>query len=160
MLLGDRCFAALPALSELLEIREDHIGQHSLDCRFGEELVEHRLRPRLVEGVEGGGKLGRAVAGRRGDGATSSSAERAANAAASAAANPLARCRCISRTRLRSSAEYKRSPPGERVGRRSPYRRSHARRSSGLTPERRLSSPIRRRPPSDICALYSFYTKA
>ena len=57
VLLGDRCFAALPALSEFLEIREDHVGQHALDCRFGEELVERRLRPRLVEGVEGGGEL-------------------------------------------------------------------------------------------------------
>src|SRR6476646_9390206 len=49
------------------------------------------------------------------------------------------------RTRSTSSGEYRRSPPAERVGWSRPYRRSHARRSSGETPARLLSSPMRRR---------------
>src|SRR5262249_15956789 len=69
-----------------------------------------------------------------------------ARAAAWAAAKPSARCCCIAWTRARSSGEYSLSPPAERVGCSSPYRRSQARNNSGLTPERRLSSPIRSSP--------------
>ena len=81
-----------------------------------------------------------------------------AAAAASAAASPSSRCRRITRTRSRSAREYRRRPPGERTGSRRPYRRSQARSSSGLTPERRLSSPIRRREVSGMAKIYRSWT--
>src|SRR5581483_6361758 len=72
--------------------------------------------------------------------------------------------RCIARTRARSSGEYSRRPPADRVGCNSPYRRSQARSNSGLTPERRLSSPIRTAPalsiPANIQHLYRSLTMA
>ena len=49
----------------------------------------------------------------------------------------------VRRTRASSSSEYIRKPPGDRSGRSSPYRCSQARSSSGETPVRRDSSPMR-----------------
>src|SRR4030095_8489860 len=68
------------------------------------------------------------------------------NRAAWAAASPPDTRLCMRRILASSAALYSRKPPVVSVGWRSPYRCSQARSSSGLTPVRLASSPIRRKP--------------
>ena len=62
VLLCDRGVAALPALSELAQVRQHDVAQQRVDGRHREQPVEDRLRPRLVEPVE---RVGELVAHRR-----------------------------------------------------------------------------------------------
>ena len=71
VLLRDRGLAALPALAELVQVRQDDLRQQRVDRRDGEQAVEHRLRARLVEAVE---RVGEVAQRRRGAGAPASAA--------------------------------------------------------------------------------------
>jgi hypothetical protein len=57
VLLGDRGVAALPALAELAQVRQDDLGQHRVDGRHCKKAVEDRLCLRLVERIERAGEL-------------------------------------------------------------------------------------------------------
>jgi hypothetical protein len=52
VLLRDRDLAALPALAELVKVRDDHFTQGGVDAEASEEPVEHCLSARLVEDRE------------------------------------------------------------------------------------------------------------
>ena len=57
VLLGNRGLAARPAFSEVVQIWENDLGEDRVDGRHGEYSVDDRLRPGLVEVVEGVGEL-------------------------------------------------------------------------------------------------------
>ena len=57
VLLGDRCVAACPALSELAQVGQHDFAQQRLQGGHGQEPVEDRLCPRLVEAVQRVGEL-------------------------------------------------------------------------------------------------------
>jgi hypothetical protein len=124
VLLGDGRGPCFPALPQIVEIRDDEIAQQRFDADGGERAVESLLRGRLVEPLEGL-RQGIAIESRLASpGETLGGGRRLEG-------EP-------SRLRGRKALRL------ERDGCRSPYRSSQARRSSGLTPTRRLSSPIRR----------------
>ena len=57
MLLRDRGPPGLPAVSELVQVRQRDVGHDRVDGRHREQPVEDRLGTRLVEGGEGVGQL-------------------------------------------------------------------------------------------------------
>jgi hypothetical protein len=54
VLLGDADLALLPALTDLVEIGQHHLGQPVLDVELLEDLAEDAVRAGLVEGLESG----------------------------------------------------------------------------------------------------------
>jgi hypothetical protein len=57
MLLRDACVAALPRLTEIVEVRQHDVAQDSIDAERGEQPVEHDVCPALGEAGEGVGQL-------------------------------------------------------------------------------------------------------
>ena len=53
VLLRDRGLAALPALAQLAQVGQQHVARQGVEAQPGDEQVEHDLRPRVVEVVEG-----------------------------------------------------------------------------------------------------------
>ena len=90
VLLGDRDLLALPARTEVAQVRKDDLGERCLDRGYCEHPVEDRLRRRLVEAVEGGCELGANV-NRRERSALVVDHGPPASVAACAAASPSAR---------------------------------------------------------------------
>ena len=85
VLLRDRGLAALPALAELVQVGQQHVARQGVEAQPGDEQVEHDLRPRVVEVVEGLAQLvGHAFqrwGQRRPGGASAASTRRAASPA-------------------------------------------------------------------------------
>ena len=53
VLLRDRGLAALPALAQLAQVGQQHLARQGVEAQPGDEQVEHDLRPRVVEVVQG-----------------------------------------------------------------------------------------------------------
>ena len=161
MLLRDRHFVSFPALAELVEVGDDDVAQERVDREPREQVVEDGVGVGVVEALERGGKL--VLGGRSGDLLVVASCCLGGQdggfgggvAIGEVVLHRLHACEVV--------GEYRRSPPAERVGCSSPYRRSQARSNSGLMPERPLSSPIRNRArrlhPPNIQHLYRSLTR-
>ena len=57
MLLRDRRLAALPALAEVVQVRQNRAAQHRLETERAEQRVERLVGARLREGVERAAEL-------------------------------------------------------------------------------------------------------
>ena len=108
MLLRDARLAALPATTELVQVRKQDFAEHRLEPERREQAVEGRVRGRLVEPVERRLQFGPRLSKARPVGCSldrRAPGSAAARRAASAAESPVPRWRCIDWTRASSALE-------------------------------------------------------
>jgi hypothetical protein len=152
VLLPDRDLAALPALAELVQVGQHHLAEDGLDRQRREHAVEGSVRPGLVERVERRAQLARPALERRSAGVGHDVhlglGEREARGLSRREA-AVEMCAHRGHALLVLGGVETEAAVGA-LGAQQPVAALHARSSSGLTPDRRLSSPIRRCPPSAV----------
>ena len=105
MLLRDGGLAALPAVAQLAQVRQDHLARNGVEAERPDRAVEGGLRPGVVEADRAPRAARRRSRGEGGLRAPWARPSRAPGAAASLAGTPASTWRTIARTRASSSAE-------------------------------------------------------